>query len=76
MPSKIQPAARGNRNGGKWRWSLEQTLLPLQVLRGMGLRYLEFEELYSAGSSAVKGEQQGFSVAWKFISSIRVPSGS
>src|SRR5579862_77173 len=31
---------------------------------------------YSAGSSAVKGEQHGFSVAWKFISSARIPSGS
>ena len=31
---------------------------------------------FVAGSSAVKGEQQGFSVAWNSISSIRVPSGS
>ena len=29
---------------------------------------------YSAGSSAVNGEQHGFSVAWKFITSTRVPS--
>lgn len=31
---------------------------------------------YSEGSSAVNGEQQGFSVAWKFITSVRMPSGS
>jgi hypothetical protein len=31
---------------------------------------------YSAGSSAVNGEQHGFSVAWKFINSRRIPSGS
>ena len=31
---------------------------------------------YSAGSSAVNAEQHGFSVAWKFIISIRIPSGS
>src|SRR5215469_3790835 len=36
-----------------------------------------FNELrYSDGSCAVNGEQQGFSVAWKFISSARMPSGS
>ena len=28
---------------------------------------------YSAGSSAVNGEQQGLSVAWKFINSWRIP---
>ena len=31
---------------------------------------------YSDGSSAVNGEQQGFSVAWKFMTSVRMPSGS
>lgn len=34
------------------------------------------EQRYSAGSSAVNGEQHGFSEAWKFISSTRTPSGS
>ncbi len=33
-------------------------------------------QCYSAGSSAVNGEQQGLFVAWKFISSRRMPSGS
>jgi hypothetical protein len=32
-------------------------------------------EAYSAGSSAVKAEQHGISVAWKFIISTRMPSG-
>ncbi len=31
---------------------------------------------HSAGSSAVNAEQQGFSVAWRFINSARMPSGS
>jgi hypothetical protein len=31
---------------------------------------------YSAGSSAVNDEQHGFSVAWKFMISVRIPSGS
>ena len=35
-----------------------------------------FSNSYSAGSSAVNDEQHGFSVAWKFINSSRIPSGS
>ena|ERR1039457_4908330 len=41
-----------------------------------GAADFQLNAAHSAGSSAVNAEQQGFSEAWKFISSSRMPSGS